>query len=123
MKFTPAQIRELAENARFPAENLEKDLHRLGVSDKVIQQILRHANVTTTINIYVKMVTQDTEEAMKKLESKCSLVVPQTVPQLQFESPKLGAKVGDPGARKSLTLTVVRGNLAERGGFGLSEGP
>src|SRR5580704_16431230 len=90
---------------------LATNLHRLGVSDKVIQQILRHANVTTTINIYVKMVTRDAEEAMKKLESNCSL----TVPQLQFESPKLGAKVGDPGARKSLTLTVVRGNLAERG--------
>lgn len=26
MKFAPAQIRELAENARFPAENLEKVL-------------------------------------------------------------------------------------------------
>ena len=34
---------------------LATNLHRLGVSDKVIQQILRHANVTTTINIYVKM--------------------------------------------------------------------
>jgi hypothetical protein len=52
------------------------NLHRLGVSDKVIQQILRHANVTTTINIYVKMVTQDPEDAMRKLETKCSLVVP-----------------------------------------------
>jgi len=60
---------------------LATNLHRLGVSDKVIQQILRHANVTTTINIYVKMVTEDAEEAMKRLESKCSLVVPQTVPQ------------------------------------------
>jgi site-specific recombinase XerD len=49
---------------------LATNLHRLGVSDKVIQQILRHANVTTTINIYVKMVTQDAEEAMKKLETK-----------------------------------------------------
>jgi len=47
---------------------LATNLHRLGVSDKVIQQILRHANVTTTINIYVKMVTQDAEEAMKKGE-------------------------------------------------------
>jgi hypothetical protein len=74
------------------------NLHRLGVSDKVIQQNLRHANVTTTINIYVKMVTRDTEES-----------------QLQFESPTLGAKVGDEGARKSLTLDVVRGNLAEKG--------
>jgi integrase len=33
---------------------LATNLHRLGVSDKVIQQILRHANVTTTINIYVE---------------------------------------------------------------------
>jgi len=90
---------------------LATNLHRLGVSDKVIQQILRHANVTTTIN--VKMVTRDAEEAMKKLESNYSL----TVPQLQFESPKLGAKVVNDGARKSLTLDVVRGNLAERGGF------
>ena len=57
---------------------LATNLHRLGVSDKVIQQILRHANVTTTINIYVKMVKQDAEEAMKKLETNCSLVIPQT---------------------------------------------
>jgi hypothetical protein len=35
---------------------LATNLHRLGVSDKVIQQILRPANVTTTINIYLKMV-------------------------------------------------------------------
>jgi integrase len=96
---------------------LATNLHRLGVSDKVIQQILRHANVTTTINIYVKMVTRDAEEAMKKLESNCSLVVPQSVPQLQFESPKLGAKTGNEGARKYLPLEAVRGNLAERGGF------
>ena len=96
---------------------LATNLHRLGVSDKVIQQILRHANVTTTINIYVKMVTRDAEEAMKKLESNCSLVVPQTVPQLTFESPKLGAKMGDGSARNTLPLEAVRGTLAERGGF------
>jgi integrase len=30
---------------------LATNLHRLGVSDKVIQQILRHANVTTTMNV------------------------------------------------------------------------
>jgi hypothetical protein len=99
---------------------LATNLHRLGVSDKVIQQILRHANVTTTINIYVKMVTRDAEEAMKRLESNCSLTVPQTVPQLQFESPKLGAKTENEGARKSLPLEAVRGNLAERGGHDCS---
>ena len=47
------------------ASTLRENLHRLGVSDKVIQQILRHANVTTTIKIYVKMVTRDAEDAMK----------------------------------------------------------
>ena len=96
---------------------LATNLHRLGVSDKVIQQILRHANVTTTINIYVKMVTQDAEEAMRKLETKCSLVVPQTVPQLAYAEAESGAKVGDQSARKTLPLETVTGNLAERGGF------
>ncbi len=92
---------------------LATNLHRLGVSDKVIQQILRHANVTSTINIYVKMVTRDAEEAMKRLESNCSL----TVPQLQFESAKLGAKTENEGKGESSTLVAFRGNLAERGGF------
>jgi len=96
---------------------LATNLHRLGVSDKVIQQILRHANVTTTINIYVKMVTQDAEEAMKKLESKCSLVVPQTVPQLTYQGAESGSESGNESARKTLPLEAVRGNLAERGGF------
>jgi hypothetical protein len=33
---------------------LATNLHRLEVSDKVIQQILRHPNVSTTMNIYVR---------------------------------------------------------------------
>jgi hypothetical protein len=94
---------------------LATNLHRLGGSDKV--QILRHANVTTTINIYVKMVTCDAEEAMKKLETKCSLVVPQTVPQLPFGGAHFGANLGNERARKTLTQEAVRGNLAERGGL------
>ncbi len=67
-------------------------LARLGVCDKVIQQILRHANVTTTINIYVKMVAQDADDAMRRFETKCSLVVPQTVPQLPSQGTQLGTK-------------------------------
>lgn len=47
---------------------LATNLHRLGVSDKVIQQILRHANVTTTMNIYVNTVSSDAAAAMKTLE-------------------------------------------------------
>jgi integrase len=95
---------------------LATNLHRLGVSDKVIQQILRHANVTTTINIYVKMVTQDAEEAMKKLEKKCSLVVPQTVPQLPFEGSESGTKFGTVSAHKALPLEAVREKSGGEGG-------
>jgi integrase len=48
------------------------NLNRLGVPDKVIQQILRHANVTTTMNIYVKMVSEDATAAVKTLEANCA---------------------------------------------------
>ncbi|MGA8441910.1 MAG: hypothetical protein WB714_27060 [Candidatus Sulfotelmatobacter sp.] len=51
------------------------NLHRLGISDKVIQQILRHANVTTTMNIYVKTVSSDATAAMKILETMCATTV------------------------------------------------
>jgi integrase len=54
---------------------LATNLHRLGVSDKVIQQILRHANVTTTMNIYVKTVSIDAANAMKNLEAMCATTV------------------------------------------------
>lgn len=46
--------------------------HRLGVSDKVIQQILRHANLTTTMNIYMKTVSVDAANAMKNPEAMCA---------------------------------------------------
>jgi hypothetical protein len=42
------------------------------------QQVLRHAIANTTIDICVKRVTQDAEESVKKLETKCSRVVPET---------------------------------------------
>ena len=54
---------------------LATNLHRLGISDKIIQQILRHANVTTTINIYVKTVSRDATAAMKALETTCATTV------------------------------------------------
>ena len=54
---------------------LATNLHRLGVSDKVIQQILRHANVSTTMNIYVKMVSVDAANAMRTLETMCATTV------------------------------------------------
>jgi integrase len=49
---------------------LASNLHRLGISDKVIQAILRHANVTTTITYYIKTAETDVKEAMAKLEQR-----------------------------------------------------
>ena len=45
------------------------NLHRLGVCVKFIQQILRHANVTTTMTIYVKTVSVAAANAMKGLRN------------------------------------------------------
>jgi integrase len=43
---------------------LATNLHRLGVSDKTIQRILRHANVAVTQNCYIKKVDADAAAAM-----------------------------------------------------------
>lgn len=43
-------------------------LHSLGVDSKIIQAILRHANVSTTLNYYVKPFAEESRHAMKKLE-------------------------------------------------------
>ena len=44
---------------------LATNLHRLGVSDKTIQRILRHANVAVTQNCYIKTVDADAAAAME----------------------------------------------------------
>jgi integrase len=43
-------------------------LYALGVPEKVIQQILRHANVSTTSTYYIKTVPTQVTDAMEKLE-------------------------------------------------------
>jgi hypothetical protein len=43
-------------------------LYRLGVPEKTIQAILRHANVSTTNTYYIKSAADDTRAAMAKLE-------------------------------------------------------
>ena len=65
------------------------------------------------MNIYVKMVTRDAEEAMKRLETKCSTVVPQP----RLDNARFEAKTALITVQKTLPLEAVRGNLAERGGF------
>lgn len=54
---------------------LGSNLYALGVSDKVIQQILRHANVSTTATYYIKTVPAQVIDAMEKLEQ----VLPETL--------------------------------------------
>jgi integrase len=47
---------------------LGTNLYRLGVPEKTIQAILRHANVSTTNTYYIKTAAADTQAAMAKLE-------------------------------------------------------
>src|SRR5207244_11470330 len=44
-------------------------LHELGVPDKDIQAILRHANVATTQRFYIQVPSTASKAAMKKLET------------------------------------------------------
>ena len=44
---------------------LATNLHRLGVTDKTIQRILRHANVAVTQNCYIKTLDADAAAAMQ----------------------------------------------------------
>jgi integrase len=47
---------------------LGSNLYALGVPDKVIQDILRHANVSTTNTYYIKTASEQVTNAMEKLE-------------------------------------------------------
>ncbi len=47
---------------------LGSNLYALGVQEKVIQQILRHANVSTTSTYYIKTVPTQVTDAMEKLQ-------------------------------------------------------
>lgn len=49
---------------------LGTNLYRLGVPEKTIQAILRHANVSTTNTYYIKTAAADAQAAMAKLESE-----------------------------------------------------
>jgi integrase len=59
---------------------LATNLHRLGVPDKTIQAILRHSNLSTTMNAYVKSVPADALKAMRSLEAICTQYAPRIGP-------------------------------------------
>jgi len=70
---------------------LATNLYRLGVPDKTIQAILRHSNLSTTMNSYVKSVPQDAVAAMQAFETACGKYAPRRrrrKPQAQSEDPK-----------------------------------
>jgi integrase len=48
---------------------LATNLNRLSVPAKTIQAILRHANLNTTMNVYVKSIDQDSVRAMQSLDA------------------------------------------------------
>jgi len=56
---------------------LGSNLYRLGVPPMVIQRILRHSNVSTTANYYIKTAADDVRNAMTMLEK----MVPETTRQ------------------------------------------
>ena len=49
---------------------LGTNLYRLGVPEKTIQAILRHANVSTTNTYYIKTAAADAQETMARLEAE-----------------------------------------------------
>jgi len=51
------------------------NLYRLGVYNMVIQQILSHGNVSTTMNIYVKTVSANAANEMKNLGTMSATTV------------------------------------------------
>lgn len=56
---------------------LSTNLKQLGVDDKTIQAILRHADQQTTVNTYIHAVPEAVREAMQRLEEQlCTLCAP-----------------------------------------------
>ena len=49
---------------------LGSNLYHLGVPELIIQRILRHADVSTTANYYIKTASDDVRDAMQKLENR-----------------------------------------------------
>ena len=79
-KGTPLHLDNLSRRVISPALNggwkgwhgfrrgLASNLYRLGVPAKIIQEILRHADVSTTQTNYIVVDRSETKAAMKKLE-------------------------------------------------------
>ena len=63
-----------------------KNLHRLGVADKVIQAILRHSNVAVTQAFYIKTAGTDAIEATRSLEDAATQTCTKYAPLSTFDA-------------------------------------
>jgi integrase len=71
---------------------LGTNLKRLGVDLKTIQEILRHAHIATTADIYVKEVSEQAVEAMERLEKHVEAELkkePKLDPAFPYSAPNL----------------------------------
>ena len=83
---------------------LGTNLYRLGVPEKTIQAILRHANVSTTNTYYIKSAADDTRAAMAKLEQ---LVIGNKTPTETEQDTKI-SQVATKWQQKRQKLTLLQ---------------
>jgi integrase len=72
---------------------LATNLHQLGISDVVIQRILRHSNASVTRNCYIKTADVDAVKAMEKLQ--CATAVQQWASSQQSDVVKKSADAAE----------------------------
>ncbi len=56
----------------MPSKRKASNLLGLGIHPKLIQAILRHSDITTTLELYAMVPDNETREAMEKFEAKYS---------------------------------------------------
>jgi integrase len=66
---------------------LATNLHGLGVQDKVIQTIMRHADVNVTRRCYIKTAKSDAVSAMQRLEHATTMQLESTIKKSVGRSP------------------------------------
>jgi integrase len=85
-----ARVWECADTAGRPdwhgwhafRRGLGSNLYALGVPEVTIQNILRHADLSTTMTYYVKSTPEASQEAMAKLEGAVGLTDPYLSPAI-----------------------------------------
>ncbi len=123
-KGTPMDLQMFAQRAVRPAleaaglkwhgyhacrRGLATNLKRLGVSDNVIKNILRHSSVEVTRRSYIKMVDPDSIEAMEKLQ--CATAVQQLASSQQGDEAKKAADAAEVSENTQVVGTGGEGGI------------